>query len=183
MKSRHVIYLGVIAALAAVNLGRWWWQGATAADPSAARGQPLSPQDFRLRLNVPAGSNPRRNLFAPQTSVPSTQAAMPPVRPEPIKSAAPPMRPAPVARTASSPEPTVQAPAAIPSDMDRLALLGVVFRGGQGQAYLSLNKTSVIAQSGDTVFGQFTVDKVAVDAVELRDLKNNTTRRIPIAGR
>lgn len=81
----------------------------------------------------------------------------------------------------------VMAPAdaqtAAAASLGRLRLLGVVFRAGQGQAYLGLDRDSVIAQRGDTVFGQFTVEGVAVEAVELRHIQTNTIRRIPVSGR
>ena len=67
--------------------------------------------------------------------------------------------------------------------LGRLRLLGVVFHAGKRQAYLAQDKENCIAASGDTVFGQYAVDGITVDAVQLRDLKTNMTRRIPISGK
>ena len=170
MKRRYLVYGSVIAALVLVNLVRWSLPGGPGGDRSAARGTAWAAQDFRLRANVPAAREARRNLFAPQAAAPAAARVTRPVRPAPIaRPAAPLVAPADM-RSATAP-------------LGRLRLLGVVFREGHGQAYLALEKDSVLARRGDTVFGHFTVDKVTVDAVELSDLEKKTTRRIPVSGR
>lgn len=119
-----------------------------------------------MRVDFPAAVEPRRNLFQPRGSTYPTNTTH--------------------ARQVVAQPPVIagqnEAEAA-DSRLGKLKLLGVVFRGGEGQAYLALDKESVIAHAGDTVFGQFVVVKIIVDAVELRDLKSNLTRRIPVSGK
>lgn len=170
MKRRYSIYLGLIALLVAANLGRVWLHSGNGSEESVAHGKVFLPGDFRLRMDFPAAGEPRRNLFQPMSMTPRMtpthvrQAKLKTVTQPPIK-----------------PEQSEAELAA--GRLAKLKLLGVVFRAGKGQAYLALDKESVIAFNGGTVFGQFAVDKVAVDAVELRDLKTNTTRRIPVSGK
>ena len=185
MNRRHRIYLGLIALLVVVNLGRWWLPGATEAGAAAARGASFLPQDFRLRA-APSivRAAPLRDLFQPADG-----AAI----------LATPSRPAALGKTARAAAAPVQVPvqpvaiealvgvdvdvAAADAELGRLKLLGVVFHAGQGRAYLALDRENIIALAGDTVFGRFAVDKVAVDAVDLRELKTNTSRRIPVSGK
>ena len=165
MKRQYSVYLGLIALLAVVNLWRWWPHPGTGTEESAARGKVFLPEDFRLRVDLPAAIEPRRNLFQPRggTFRTNTTHARQGVAQPPVLSG--------------------QNEAIAEGGLGKLKLLGVVFRAGKGQAYLALDKESVIAHAGDTVLGQFAVDKIAVDAVELRDLKTNTIRRIPVSGK
>lgn len=173
MSRRYSVYLGLIAFLVLVILGRWWLNSGTemgegGTAEAAAHGKVFLPEDFRLRVDFDTASVPQRNLFQPQGSASPTRtmsisqakaAAMPP------------------------PDPERNEREVADSELGQFRLLGVVFRAGKGQAYLALKKESVIAYAGDTVLGQFAVDKIAVDAVELRHLKTNTIRRVPVSGK
>lgn len=169
MNRRYSVYLGLIALLVAVNLGRWWPHSGNGAERSAARGNVYLPEDFRLRMDSSAAAGKlQRNLFQPKsgsTRMVSAQNRQNMVAAKPAAEAG--------QRIAE----------AAGNELGKLKLLGVVFRAGKGQAYLAMDKESVIAHAGDKVFGQFVVDKVDVDSVELRDLKNNTSRRIPVSGK
>jgi len=174
MNRRYSMYLGLIAFLVLILLGqRWLNSGKTeagTASESAARGKMFLPEDFRLRVDFPEGSEPHRNLFHSRSNSPLKAAGH--VRQVKVKTA-----PLPPIISGQSEAATAD------SGLNQLKLLGVVFRAGKGQIYLALNKENVIAHAGDTVLGQFAVDKIAVDAVELRDLKTNTIRRIPVSGK
>lgn len=171
MNSRYRIYLGVIGALAVVNIGRWVFAGGQ-TEPAASE-RVLLADDFRLRVDVPGASERGRDLFSANGGA---RGVLAPVkhrlRPKPTSLVAP--------VAASSPAAS-QVMAA--SGLGKLRLLGVVFHGGRRQAYLALDKENCIASMGDTVFGQFTVDAINVDVVDLRDLKTNMTRRIPVTGK
>jgi hypothetical protein len=168
MTRRYSVYLGLIALLAVVNFGRWWLHSGS-ADVSA-REKVMLPEDFRVRVNFPAaGGEMRRNLFQPGGGTPVATAN---VRKTTVRSVTPPP---------AAPAPN-EAEVAY-SRLGKLKLLGVVFRNGKGQVYLAQDKESVIALVGDTVFGQFAIDKVTVEAVELRDVQTNTSRRIPVSGK
>ncbi len=170
-RRRHWAYAALIALLVLGNLLRWgvtaWGDRAQASAGAAA----FEARDFELRANVPAPAEPRRNLFAPQAAmqVPAMSRAA--------------QRSASVRTQAAPPPVPSEASSATGGGLERLRLLGVVFREGRGQAYLALDKTSVIAQGGDTVFGRYAVDRIGVDAVELRDLNTHNTRKIPVSGR
>lgn len=174
MNRRHLIYGGLIALLAVVNVGRWWLGAAREDGASMARGKAFFPDDFRLRVATGSGQDgPHRDLFQQATSVavrkPSPVAM---VQPHVIRATA-----TSVAQVPPDP-PEAQAPGSA-----RLKLLGVVFRDGKGQAYLAADKENVIAMSGDVVLGRYVVDRIAVDAVDLRDSKTNITTRVPVSGR
>ncbi len=178
MSRRYRVYVGVIALLVVVNGARWWLQSPKEADGPVAHGGIFLPEDFRLRLDAPdTGTGATRDLFQSRGGrVASAEKPHGPIR----RVAAVP-KPAPVKTTTPPPAPSV--PAEAESGLSKLRLLGVVFHAGQRQAYLAQDKENLIASAGDTVFGQYAVDRVTVDAVELRDLKNNATRRIPVSGK
>lgn len=170
MTRRYAVYLGLIALLVLVNLGRWWLHSGSGIEDSAVRGKIMLPEDFRVRVNYPAASGEmRRNLFQPASASAATVAH----GGKTMAKAVMPYPPAPAHNEAE----------AAGNRLGKLKLLGVVFRNGKGQAYLAQGKESAIAQVGDTVFGQFAIDRVAVEAVELRDLQTNTSRRIPVSGK
>ncbi|MFA6902438.1 MAG: hypothetical protein WC236_05080 [Gallionellaceae bacterium] len=170
MNRRYAIYFGLIALLIAANFVRVWLDsGKGAGEQPVAHGKAFLPEDFRLRVDVPVTGELQRNLFQPP--------------------GAPRMTPAHAKQTRA--KSVTQSPLKLEKNETELAanrlaklkLLGVVFRAGKGQAYLGQDKESVIAFAGDTVFGQFIISKIFVDAVELRDLKTNTIRRIPVSGK
>lgn len=177
MNPRYRIYVGAIALLAAVNLGRWVLHGAT-GERAASERTPLA-QDFRLHVDVPNGVGRGRDLFAGAGSVAgwTGSGGAFSVRRRVAR------RPV-VKKVALQP---VSAPGAAQlmaqNGLSRLRLLGVVFHAGKRQAYLAQDKENCIAAAGDTIFGQYIVDKVTVDAVQLRDIKTNMTRRIPVSGK
>lgn len=170
MKRRYSIYLGLIALLVAINLARLWLYSGKVREDTVVHGKVFLPEDFRLRVDLPAAGEPHRNLFQPMSV--TTRAATAHAGQARVKA----MKPSPIKPVQNEAEPTVD-------KLGKLRLLGVVFRAGKGQAYLALDKETVIAFAGNTVFGQFVVARVTVDAVELRDLKTNTIRKIPVSGK
>jgi hypothetical protein len=172
MTRRYAIYIGFIALLAAINLGRWWLHGSPWEKTTNVHSKSYAPEDFLLRADSGAPlSAPRRDLFDPagRTSAnPAIRAA---------KHAA-------VVAEAKRQTPAVNgATEEAGAELARFKLLGVVFRAGAGQAYLGHDRENVMAHSGDTVYSHFVVDNILVDAIDLRDLKTNLSRRIPISGK
>lgn len=169
MNRRYAIYFGLIALLIAANFARVWLDSGKGTGETVAHGKELLPENFRLRVDLPTVGEPQRNLFqtlgAPRMITPHAKQAR-------------------VKAVTQSPLTLEKNEADLALDrLARLRLLGVVFRGSKGQAYLGQDKESVIAFAGDTVFGQFVIGKISVDAVELKDLKTNTIRRIPVSGK
>lgn len=176
MSRRYRIYAGLIALLAAVNVGRWVFAGARAEPASHER--VLLAEDFRLRVDVPGAAAHGRNLFAAGGSASGIGHSGREHAGKGALAGRPAVRPATV--PASGPEP---ANLVAENGLGRLRALGVVFHAGKRQAYLAQDKENAIAAAGDTVFGQYEVDAIAVDAVELRDTRTNMTRRIPVSGK
>ncbi|MGJ4748565.1 hypothetical protein ACQV5M_19545, partial [Leptospira sp. SA-E8] len=144
---------------------------------AASRTRTVDARDFQLRGNFPALAEPRRNLFAAQASDPSSFSDR---EADAARTARRNARVAQVETGASPASPVTEVAA---SPLQRLRLLGVVFRDGRGQIYLGLDGRNLIAFEGDTVFGQFSVVRIAVDAVELRELQTQAQRKIPVQGR
>lgn len=168
MSRRQRVYAVLIALLLLGNLLRWGYTALGAGSGVGEGARTFEAREFELRASVPAAAEPSRDLFAAQAdAMPAPRAASRSAQPRP------PIAPAPLA-------PEVDAAAA---GLGRLRLLGVVVREGRSQAYLALDKSSVIAQGGDTVFGRYVVERIGVDAVELRDLQTNNTRKIAVSGR
>lgn len=172
MTRRYSIYIGLIALLAVINVGRWSLHGTPWDKAANAHGKNFAPEDFRVRADSSAPlAAPRRDLFdaAGKTSAsPSVQVVKRPAVPAEVKHQAP------------DPNSATEEASA---ELARFKLLGVVFRAGTGQAYVAHDKENVMAHGGDTVFNHFVVDKILVDAIDLRDLKTNLSRRIPISGK
>src|SRR3989338_9246691 len=127
MTRRNSVYLALIALLVAVNLARWLMPSGKGAEASAAHSKVFLPEDFRLRMDFPAASASRRNLFQPN-GVASPMAKTHTGRMR-LKAVAQP----PVQHEQNETK-------AADSVLGNLKLLCVVFRGGKGQAYLALGK-------------------------------------------
>lgn len=168
MKRRYSIYLGLIAILVAIIIGRWWIHAVKAGGASATHGKIFLPEDFRLRVeSSDTLVAQRRNLFQPAGKVAMRIPLLRHGR----------------ATVNTVVQPQLKQAEAADAEFGKLKLLGVVFHAGRAQAYLALDKENVIALAGDTIFGRFSVDEVGVDAVNLRDLKTNLSRRIPVSGK
>lgn len=170
MNGRYRVYLALIALLAAANAGRWVF--AKASVNPASRERVLLADDFRIRVDVPGTVGHGRDLFSASGARNAADVEERGIRRKPAVRAAP----APV----SAPD---AAEVMAASGLGRLRLLGVVIHGGKRQAYLAQDRENCIASAGDTVFGQYAIERVSVDAVDLRDIKSNLTRRIPVSGK
>ncbi len=173
MKRKYWTYVVVIALLAAINLWRWWPAGSGASEGRAPHNtKTFLPEDFRLRVDAPLAPGAfHRDLFLAGHGTAAKVAGSSHVMHVSVKPPTPPL-------------PVQPANAEVgDAELAKFKLLGVVFRAGRGHAYLALDKENMMALSGETLLGRFAVDKVAVDGVELRDLRANTSRRIPVSGK
>ena len=173
MNRRYVIYLGLIAVLAVILLGRWWPNAAKQQAGLMTGSQIYLPEDFHLRMESNNTSTAvHRDLFQPVGKAAVQTSARNTIKPVAFKA---------VVQAPVKIEPTAAEIAAI--EMGKIKLLGVVFRASKGQAFLSRDKQNFMAYSGDTVLGHYVVEKISVDAVDLKDLKTNISRKISVSGK
>ncbi len=169
MTRRHVVFVSMILLLLGVNL--WYWWPRTREIPriatvSAVRGFQI--EDFELKIPRGVGDElvkPRRDLFQPKLAA---------VSPSLKKTSGPPVPPP------KTPEQLEEEAAR--AEFAQIKLVGVVFRGDRGQAFLTKGDQVYLAFPGDKVGERFMVETVATDTVQLKDPKTNVTGRIPISG-
>jgi Tfp pilus assembly protein PilP len=169
MSRRHAAFISLILLLLVANIWYWWPRAPeTHRMESSSAVRRFQIEDFELK--IPQGvddkyARPRRDLFQPKAVVTrriskktNSPPAPPPKTPEQLEEEA--------AR----------------AELAQIKLVGVVFRGDRGQAFLTKGDQLYLAFPGDKVGGRFTVEKVATDAVQLNDPNTNVTGRIPISG-
>ncbi len=169
MTRRNAVFISLIVLLLGINLWYWWPRPReTPRMETSSAVRRFQIEDFELKTsqrveNKYAG--PRRDLFQPKL------AAVPPG----------------LKRTNGPPAPPPKTPEqleaeAARAELGQIKLVGVVFRGDRGQAFLTKGDQVYLAFPGDKVGERFTVESVATDIVQMKDSKTNVTGRIPISG-
>lgn len=168
MKQRQTVFLSMVLLLVIANVGYWWPRAAEIPrmEPSSTA-RHFQVEDFSLK--IPSGGDdkyarPRRDLFQPK-------AAIVPTNIKRINNPAPPPK---------TPEQLEEEAAR--AELTQIKLVGVVFRGERGQAFLTKGDQVYLAFPGDKVGDRFAVETVTTDTVQLKDSKTNVTGRIPISG-
>ena len=169
MSRRHAAYILIISLLLSINV--WYWWPRARENPRMERSSTVRHfqiQEFELK--IPQGvedkyTRPRRDLFQPKIVA---------IHPVSKKSNSPPVPPP------KTPEQLEEETAR--AELAQIKLVGVVFRGDRGQAFLTKGDQVYLAFPGDKVGERFTVETVATDTVQLKDLRTNVTGRIPISG-
>jgi len=169
MTRRHAFFILAISLLLGINI--WYWWPRTRETPrmeTSSSVRHFQIEDFELK--TPPGvenkyTRPRRDLFQPK-----------------LVAASPSLN-----RTNSPPAPPPKTPEQLEEEAARaelvqIKLVGVVFRGDRGQAFLTKGDQVYLAFPGEKVGERFTVETVATDTVQLKDSKTNVTGRIPISG-
>ncbi len=125
-------------------------------------------EDFALRVtSLPIEPGPmRRDLFHAQPSAPKRAANRVPAAP---------------------PGPPPKSPEEIAAEEARsmladIKVIGIVFRDGVGQAYVTVGGQSQLVRVGDVVGERFRVEEIRQDAVELADGATDTRGRVPLTG-
>jgi len=175
VKPRTVALTIAIALLAAVNVWRFAPSGGGAKERPAAGGARLRAEDFQLRVGVAAAEAPPggRDLFRMRLPAP------PPAPPKPIvevKVEAPP--PGPPPKT-----PQEIAEEAARAEFGQIRLVGVVFRGEKGQAFLVKGDQVYMVQNGGKVGERFQVESIRQDSIQLKDPATRVTGSIPVSGK
>jgi Tfp pilus assembly protein PilP len=69
------------------------------------------------------------------------------------------------------------------AELTQIKLVGVVFRGDKGQAFLVKGDQTYMVSVGEKVGDRFTVDAVTSDSVQLKDPRTSVSGQIPISGK
>lgn len=169
MTRRHAVFVAIIALLLGLNLWYWWPRTREPLRMEASSNErQFQVEDFALRLSQEVGNlnaRPRRDLFRAKGA-----AVQPGVKKTNLPASPPPKTPEQLEEEAAR------------AELAQLKLVGVVFRGERGQAFLTKGDQVYLAYPGDKVGDRFTVETVTNDAVQLKDSKTNVTGRIPISG-
>ncbi|HKQ31279.1 MAG TPA: hypothetical protein VJS66_08345 [Burkholderiales bacterium] len=168
MNRRYVLFGAAVAILVLLNAAQWLapTNGKTARLPAtAATG--FRPEDFRLKIGFePPRPGTTRDLF---------RVWLPPA-PVQIKKVEQPPTPPP-----KTPEQLAEEAAR--AELIQLKLVGVVFRGDKGQAFVVKGDQTFLVHSGEKVGERFVVQSVTTDSVTLKDPKTNVTGQIPVSGK
>lgn len=170
MKNRKWVVAVVVLTLAALNIWRWWPAGSSKPSGptwTVSSSTPFRPEDFDIRVlpSDPPGSI-QRDLF----------------RSRPVTK--------PVIKPASTKEP--QVPVKSPEELEREAAqaelaqfrcVGVAFRGGRAQAFLTKGGETFLVSPGDKVGNRFIVDTIVPDAVSLQDPNTGVAGKIAVSGK
>jgi hypothetical protein len=77
----------------------------------------------------------------------------------------------------------------LPTDNDQatqlnmIKVLGIVLRANERKCYLAFNAEKVIANTGETVFGNFIIDSIDASSIVIRERQTGSSRRILVSGK
>lgn len=171
MKRGHgLLVLGVVL-LATANAARWWFMDRGAARTEVARTVPgaFQAENFHLEMVAPsseAEAKPYRDPFQPKF------ASLLPVQKSITKA------PPPLLKT-----PEQLAEEAARAELAQIKLMGVVFRGDQGQAYLVKGEQTYMVFAGETIGERFRVETIHPDSVQLLDPATQVSGQILVSGK
>ena len=167
MKRRPLLVGAAVLLLVLLKVWRWL-PGPSPLSPGSgpARALPeLGGDDLVLRV-VSAESvspTPLRDLF--QVKVVVANRPRPAVKPGP-----PPKTPEQIAEEQAR------------AELAQMKLLGIVFRGGEGEAFLQTNGTSVTARTGARVGNRFVVERITPEIVDVRDPDTQVSGQLALIG-
>jgi hypothetical protein len=173
LKSRY-LFLGVaVFLLAVLNLWQWKAPGGIGRDRSSAPPGALRPDDFQLRVGFATAESVRasRNLFQPW------RAPLPP----PVKKVEAPPPPPPPGPPPKTPEELAEEAAR--AELGQIKLVGVVFRGEKGQAFLVKGEQLYMVHTGGKVGERFQVEAIRPDGIQLKDPATRVNGQIPVSGK
>ena len=167
MKRRSLLMGGAVLLLVVLNVWHWT-DGPSPASPrsTAASATPqLAGADLVLRAaSVDVVSpTPVRDLFQAKVAVSN--------RPRLVAKPQPPPK---------TPEQIAEEQAL--AELAQIKLLGVVFRGDQGEAFLSANGASVTARTGARVGNHFIVERITAEIVDIRDPDTRVSGQLKLIG-
>lgn len=173
---RKTIFLFFIVILVVVNVWRWWPSSSTSDKASAtsetgidqARGEKAyyRVEDFQVRMLAHADTNKKskRNLFRPKIKKRIKRRIKKPKGPPP-----------------KTPEQLAQEAAR--AELAMIKCIGIAFRGGKGQAFMSIGGQTKLVSEGGKIGQRFIVERISTNAVDVRDPKTGVTGHIAVSGR
>jgi hypothetical protein len=173
MKRRYLLLGLAVFLLGVLNLWQWKSPEGPGRGRSSAPAGSLRPDDFQLRVGLAAAESARsgRDLF---------QMRLPPPPPPPVKvvetKAEPPPGPPP-----KTPEQLAEEAAR--AELGQIKLVGVVFRGEKGQAFLVKGDQVYMVHAGGRVGERFHVEAIRPDSIQLRDPATRVSGQIPVSGK
>jgi hypothetical protein len=175
VKRRYALLAGAVLVLALANLWRWAAPGGAMREPASAAASSFRAQDFELRAGVAAAQplQSTRDLFQPR--LPPSRPAAPVVKQVEVPPA-PPAGPPP-----KTPEQIAEEAAR--DELRQIKLVGVVFRGGKGQAFLVKGDQVYMVHTGGTVGERFRVESIAPDGIQLSDPASRVNGQLPVSGK
>jgi hypothetical protein len=175
---RHLALGAAVAALAAANLWRWSAPQEQPPERAAAGASAFRADDFQLRVGFVAPDAPpvARNLFQPRLPPPpppakKVEAAAPPPPPPPPPAGPPPKTAEELAEEAAQ------------AELKQIKLVGVVFRGEKGQAFLVKGDQLYMVNAGGKVGERFLVEAIRADSIQLKDPASRVLGQIPVSGK
>lgn len=167
MKRRSLLLGGAVLLLVLLNVWHWSSGPAPASPrPLAANATPeLAGADLVLRVaSVDAVSpTPIRDLFQVKVAVAN--------RPRIVAKAQPPPK---------TPEQIAEEQAR--AELTQIKLLGIVFRGNQGEAFLTANGASVTGRTGARVGNHFVIERITPENVDVRDPDTQVSGQLKLLG-
>lgn len=171
-KPRYLLLGLAVLVLAGLNVLQWAFTEGKSAGPAGAAARGFSPEDFRLKTGLALAARDRsgRDLFRPK---------LPPAPPQPKVVQAPPEPPpGPPPKT-----PEQLAEEAAREELRQLKVVGVVFRGGKGQAYVVKGDQAFLVHTGEKVGERFRVEAIAPEGIQLVDPASRVNGQIPVSGK
>lgn len=169
--NRFRFWLIVLAIfIAGLNVWSWWPSGSSQKIESASTRERWTPEVLKVRTAVDVEKVPpaRRDLFQPKYVV--VKAAPKPKIPE--------LPPAPPPKT---PEQIAEETARV--ELSQIRLVGVVFRGGNGEAFLVKGDQTYMVRQGEKVGDRFMVESIQTDAVALKDPMTQVSGSLSVSGK
>lgn len=178
MNYRHLALGIAVLALAAANLWQWGTPQEKPAERAAGPAGPFRADDFQLRVGfVAADAAPAaRNLFQPKLPPP-------PPQPKKVEAPAPPPPPPPVPEGPPPKTAEQLAEEAAQAELKQIRLVGVVFRGDKGQAFLVKGDQLYMVNAGGKVGERFLVEAIRADSIQLKDPASRVLGQIPVSGK
>jgi hypothetical protein len=173
MKHRYLWLAIAILMLGVLNLWQWKAPAGATRERGRAIAGAVRPDDLQLKVGLAAADSARtsRNLFQPRLPAPVAPARK---KVEPKVEAPPP----PPAKT-----PEQLAEEAARAELGQIKLVGVVFRGEKGQAFLVKGDQVYMVNTGGKVGERFEVEAIRPDSIQLKDPATRVNGQIPVSGK